>query len=80
MLYLRCIAFIDIVLCVLWLNCLSVNTGDSGRVLVVVSCFRGCAFPLVMLYGLIFSLVLAFWLSVGVVVRVKGVKSITGDF
>lgn len=34
----------------------------------------------VWLCGLIFSLVLAFWLSVGVVVGVRGVKSITGVF
>ena len=48
-------------------------------------CASACAFvvvlfPLGMLSGLEFSLVLAFWLSVGVVVRVKGFKSIVSDF
>ena len=41
--------------------------------------FGGCAFPLVMLSGLKFSFLLAFWLSAGVLVRVEGVKSITGN-
>ena len=46
----------------------------------LVSCFRRCAFPLVMLSRLEFSLVLRFRAFVGVFVRVEGVKSITGGF
>lgn len=42
--------------------------------------FGGCASPLGWLCGLIFRLVLDFWLLVGVLVRVKGVKSIISDF
>lgn len=44
------------------------------------SCFRGCAFPLVVLSRLKFSLVLAFWLLVGVLVMVMRLNAIISDF
>lgn len=44
------------------------------------SCFGGCAFPLVAVCKALFSLVLAFWLLVGVLVRVMRLNAVTDDF
>lgn len=45
-----------------------------------LACFRGCAFPLVVLCKALFSLVLAFWLLVWVLVRVMCLNAIISDF
>ena len=79
-LYLRSIAFGDIVLLIMWFNCLPVNIGDFWGVLVPVLHSCRVAFPLVMLSGLKFSLVLAFRVFVRVFIGVKSLIAIVGDF
>lgn len=44
------------------------------------ACFRGCAFPLVVLSGLEFSLVLGFWAFVGVFIGVMRLNAIISVF
>jgi hypothetical protein len=56
----RFVSFIDIVLCVYMVNCLSFNIGDFWRIVCGAVCFCRDAFPLVMLSRSFFPPVFAF--------------------